>query len=246
MDKPGLWAKFVVIIGPIGAAVLPIGALGSRFGLWGFELGLQLIFGGVLLAAIALVLGIAVFVFALKRQQPANKMPAAVGALAGAAVLAWTGVQFMAALSTSAPSPIHNVSTDRDDPPTFDKVAALRGAGANALDYDAEDAQTQAQAYPALIGVRSADGVEASFEMAVAVARELGWEIVNEDREQGIVEATDTTFWFGFKDDVVIRIRADGTGSKVDMRSVSRVGRSDLGTNARRIADFLERFQVGR
>jgi uncharacterized protein (DUF1499 family) len=56
------------------------------------------------------------------------------------------------------------------------------------------------------------------------------------------VEATDTTFWFGFKDDVVVRVRAaeNGGGSIVDVRSVSRVGQSDLGLNAKRIGSILD------
>ena len=66
-----------------------------------------------------------------------------------------------------------------------------------------------------------------------------------QDVASGRIEATDTTFWMGFKDDVVIRIRPEGSGSRVDMRSVSRVGRSDIGVNAARIAGYLERLQAG-
>ena len=70
----------------------------------------------------------------------------------------------------------------------------------------------------------------------------MGWEIVNIDRRAGIVESTATTFWFGFKDDVVIRLRNDNGMTLIDLRSVSRVGMSDLGANAARIARFLEEF----
>jgi uncharacterized protein (DUF1499 family) len=72
----------------------------------------------------------------------------------------------------------------------------------------------------------------------------MGLEIVGVEEDRGLLEATDTTFWFGFKDDVVVRIRAqeDGSGSRVDVRSVSRVGTSDLGVNARRIGEFLTAF----
>jgi uncharacterized protein (DUF1499 family) len=71
------------------------------------------------------------------------------------------------------------------------------------------------------------------------VARDLGWEIVATAPAEGRLEATARTRWFGFRDDVVVRVRPDGSGSRVDVRSVSRVGRSDLGTNARRIERFL-------
>jgi uncharacterized protein (DUF1499 family) len=75
------------------------------------------------------------------------------------------------------------------------------------------------------------------------VARQTGWKIVDENQAEGRIEATATTRWFGFKDDIVIRIAPSaGNGSRVDIRSVSRVGRSDLGTNARRIRAFLEKF----
>ena len=74
-------------------------------------------------------------------------------------------------------------------------------------------------------------------------ARELGWEIAAAVSGEGRIEATDQTFWFGFKDDVVVRVRAADGGSRVDVRSVSRVGRSDVGTNARRIRRFLQRVK---
>ncbi len=70
----------------------------------------------------------------------------------------------------------------------------------------------------------------------------MGLELVNEAPQSGMIEATATTFWFGFKDDLVVRIRPSGTGSVVDVRSVSRVGVSDLGANARRIGEFLTGF----
>ena len=63
------------------------------------------------------------------------------------------------------------------------------------------------------------------------------------DRTDGRIEATDTTFWFGFKDDVVIRISKSDKGSQLDIRSVSRVGKSDVGTNAKRIRKFLKEME---
>jgi uncharacterized protein (DUF1499 family) len=70
----------------------------------------------------------------------------------------------------------------------------------------------------------------------------MGWEIVDSDPERGRIEATATTFWFGFKDDVVVRVRPASEGSRIDVRSVSRVGRSDVGTNAERIEEYLEKL----
>ncbi|MGH8720432.1 MAG: DUF1499 domain-containing protein, partial [Burkholderiales bacterium] len=78
-----------------------------------------------------------------------------------------------------------------------------------------------------------------AFKRALQAARDLGWEIVAAEGVAGRIEATDSTFWFGFKDDVVIRVEADGAGSRIDVRSVSRVGVGDVGANAKRIRAYL-------
>ena len=82
-----------------------------------------------------------------------------------------------------------------------------------------------------------------AFARAAETARGEGWEVTALDESAGRIEAVVTTRWFGFKDDVVIRITPAGAGSRVDMRSKSRVGRSDAGTNARRIEEFLARME---
>ena len=87
------------------------------------------------------------------------------------------------------------------------------------------------------------------FDMAYQAALETvnakGWTVVTADPEAGRIEATDTTFWFEFKDDVLIRVMPEGEGgSRVDVRSVSRVGLSDLGANAKRVKLFLEDFET--
>ena len=84
--------------------------------------------------------------------------------------------------------------------------------------------------------------LEQAFSKALATARDMGWEIVEAKPAEGRIEATDTTFWFGFKDDVVVRVVPADQGSRIDVRSVSRVGKSDVGTNARRIRAYLERM----
>jgi uncharacterized protein (DUF1499 family) len=83
-----------------------------------------------------------------------------------------------------------------------------------------------------------------AFDRTLSAVRDLGWEVVASDRAAGRIEAVDTTFWFGFKDDVVIRITEvpDG-GARIDVRSKSRVGVGDLGTNARRVRALLARLK---
>jgi hypothetical protein len=142
--------------------------------------------------------------------------------------------------------PIHDISTDTGDPPPFVEALPLRRDAPSPAGYGGpEVAAQQAQAYPDLRTETVAQPPEAVARHALAAAEALGWEIVGSDLAQGRIEATDTTFWFGFKDDVVIRIRPDpaGAGSAVDVRSVSRVGRGDAGANAARIRTFLRELR---
>jgi uncharacterized protein (DUF1499 family) len=81
-----------------------------------------------------------------------------------------------------------------------------------------------------------------AVDRAEATLLAMGLEVVAVDRDAGVVEATATTFWFGFKDDMVVRVVGDGEGSRIDLRSMSRVGQSDVGANADRIADFFNQF----
>ena len=153
--------------------------------------------------------------------------------------MAFTGWQFR--LTTTAP-PINDVTSDIGDPPAF---AAMELRGGQPLEYDPAKAEQQQWGYPHIETERSALAPEAALERAVEVAQGLGWDVVasGPQGEDLTVEAVATTFWFGFIDDVVVRIRADSGGSLVDIRSASRVGRSDLGANARRIDAFLADFR---
>jgi uncharacterized protein (DUF1499 family) len=120
----------------------------------------------------------------------------------------------------------------------------LRADAANSAEYGGADiAVQQQQAYPDIQPLELNTPPSAVFNAALHAIRKLGWDIVAQNQQQGLIEATDTTFWFGFKDDVVIRITAQNSGSRVDIRSVSRVGRSDVGANAARIRAFIQELQ---
>jgi len=150
-------------------------------------------------------------------------------------------------INTARHSPIHDVSTDRDNPPQFVAVLPLRTAAkaANSTDYDAKTAELQKETYPD-IGPLHLDVPPAqAFDRAQAAAKEMKWDMAAADPAQGRIEATATTFWFGFKDDIVVRIAADGSGSRVDVRSLSRIGQSDVGANARRVRDYLAKVKAG-
>ena len=83
-----------------------------------------------------------------------------------------------------------------------------------------------------------------AFKRADRAAMTMGWDVVARAPAEGRLEAVDTSAWFGFRDDIVVRIRAAGTGSRIDVRSKSRAGESDLGVNARRIRDFSARLKA--
>lgn len=143
--------------------------------------------------------------------------------------------------------PIHDISTDVVDPPQFVDVLPLRGDNSNPTVYGTgnpnmtpeEHAERQRTAYPDLTTRTYDDSATAVFERALAAVDTLGWELVAQDPAAGRIEATDTTFWFRFKDDVVIRIEETPTGTVVDARSTSRVGLSDVGKNAERLRAFF-------
>jgi uncharacterized protein (DUF1499 family) len=148
--------------------------------------------------------------------------------------------------------PIHDISTDTENPPAFTSVILeRRGENSNPVNYigktfgEAEELVSVAQvrAYPEVRTIVLAESPDAVFDKVVTIAQNMGWKLQSQSAATGIVEATDTTFWFRFKDDIVIRIRpSDGGGSLVDVRSISRIGRSDIGANAARIREFTQKL----
>ena len=138
--------------------------------------------------------------------------------------------------------PIHDITTDLDNPPVFAAAGQVRGKGSNSLALKPEVIAAQAAAYPDLKTLVTRDPIEQAFERALETAASLGWEVYHQDLNAGTIEAVDTTAVMAFKDDVVIRINTDADGTLVDLRSVSRVGISDLGANAARIREFFQAF----
>ena len=137
--------------------------------------------------------------------------------------------------------PIHDISTDLVNPPEFVAIAPLRADAPNPVEYAGVEAATQQRAaYPELQTLNYTQSKSELVEATKQVIDHLGWQLVNIDADQGIVEATDRTMWFGFKDDVIVRITDKGSERLVDIRSKSRVGGSDLGKNAERIHGFIE------
>jgi uncharacterized protein (DUF1499 family) len=135
---------------------------------------------------------------------------------------------------------IHDITTDTMKPPPFVAILPLREGALNPVEYGGpEVAAKQKQAFPDIVPLTLNLAPDRAFDRALAAVRAMGWDLVASDPAGGRIEATDTTFWFGFKDDVVIRVRPEPNGSRVDVRSLSRVGGGDIGANAARIRKYL-------
>lgn len=190
---------------------------------------------GVYAAGAAGVLAVLWVVFAFVGRS-ASGLAAFLVALVLASGAAYVPINMQA---TAAKLPlIHDITTDSANPPAFVAIAPLRATAANGVDYKTDPAEQQ-EGYPDLAPLVTEVSPADMFARAEATARAMGWEIVAAEAGEGRIEATDTTAWWGFKDDVVIRIAAEGSGSRLDIRSMSRVGKSDLGKNAERIRAFL-------
>ena len=135
--------------------------------------------------------------------------------------------------------PINDITTDTENPPRY--MTATRAYPG------AEFARQQRAAYPDIVPRMLPMPPRDAFARALKAAEAMGWEVVGRDAAAGTIEAVDTTRWFGFKDDIAIRVSAANAGSpnlsQVDVRSKSRVGRSDLGTNAQRIRAYLQQLK---
>jgi uncharacterized protein (DUF1499 family) len=227
----------------VAGLALGLSGLGHRWGWWGPGTAFTLLRGSAYAALGAGLVGLVALALALRERAGRQAL---LGVTALVLALAAVAVPWGFRRAASRVPPIHDLTTDLENPPRFVAVLARRAHAPNTAEHPGPVvAAQQRAAYPDLAPLRLAAPPARVFERAVAVARGLGWEIVATVPSEGRLEATDTTPWFGFKDDVVVRVAPSGAGTQVDVRSVSRVGRSDLGVNARRIRTFLDRLGAG-
>lgn len=234
------WTLPLVTAGVALMALLAVAGAGPAFRteLVDLATAFTLIRWGSILALVAMVLALALLLPAGNR---VFRVLLAIIVLAIAIPAAW--VPWSLRQQARTVPPIHDISTDTENPPVFVAVAEARGPGDNDPAYPGERAAAlQREAYPDIVPLALDVTVEHALDAAIMVMREFGWEVIDVDRDEGRVEATAQTFWFGFEDDVVVRVRPRDTGARVDVRSASRLGVSDLGVNAERVREFSERL----
>ncbi|BCS34382.1 hypothetical protein TBR22_A36120 [Luteitalea sp. TBR-22] len=224
----------------LAAGVLALAAAGP-----GYDAGYLSLAGSFRLVAAAVagqLLGALLALTALRwRRMLTRSAWLALGAILAGTVIAAAVPAGWARTGRTVP-PIHDITTDTDDPPLFVDVLPLRRGAMNPPEYDGPEVAAQQRAAWPDLGPLETPVDRARVHAAVRAAMtRAGWAIVGDDEAEGRLEAVATTRWFRFKDDIVVRLRAAARGgTRVDMRSKSRIGRSDLGTNARRIRTFLD------
>jgi len=235
-----IWTTSLLVIAILVAALLLAAPLGTRAGLWNHEVGLQALLVVLIGGALTALMSVGTLMWTYKNKLAYARRSAALSSVIALVPALFVGMQIVTARGLPM---IHDISTDTVDPPVFISPAIVDAKRANTLEYGGiEIAKKQLVAYPNVKSITSGMPMATAFEHALESATVLGWELVEKDPQAGRIEAVATTFWFGFKDDIAIRVRREGTGSRVDLRSISRVGLSDIGANAARINAFINQF----
>ena len=236
-------AKYLALSSIAGAIIalifLVVAPLGWRLGVWHFRTAFYRLMaasgylagGSALASVLALVLAWNVL--------EAREIAGAGLALTLGLLLAYVPWRYKRTLERLPK--IHDISTDTVDPPPFLAVLSAREAehASPATYAGAEIASQQQLAYPDLAPVETSLAPQDAFRCALQAAKAMPrWTLLEQNSAVGRIEASQKSRWFGFSDDIVIRVAANGSGSRIDMRSTSRQGRSDLGVNAARIRDY--------
>ena len=224
LDRLGLLAVLALVIGPLLAWLRWVP------GIVGFA---TFALGGIL-ALVVTILGV---IRALRgRGYGASVLAATLGLLVFVA---------LAARGRGAPR-INDFTTDMTDPPVFKQAAADPANRGRDMSYPPAFADVQRACCADLVPVHLPSPPAAAFAMVELVAAGMpNWTITRQESPAGELEAVSTTPLFGFHDDIIVRVRPDPAGgSRVDMRSKSRVGQGDLGANAARIRAFEAALQA--
>lgn len=235
------WTHWLLRLQVLWLVLALVAILGFRASLWPWRpaiLSFALCAGGLVLTGFFSLLVLFVLLRANRRgggKKAAFAVVLSLPALIGALLLGIQGAKV---------PPIHDISTDLLAPPAFLAARALRQPGDNSPDYPGQAvADQQKKAYPDIVAIEVPMKPAEAYAASLAAAGRLGWRLVAQNPDQGLIEAIDRSLVFGFTDDIVIRISAAGNSSRIDLRSASRAGVSDLGVNAKRIRAFRQTFK---
>jgi len=233
------WLAFIVALG--AAAFIGFTGPGYRLGLWDYRTGFGMIAPGAYAGLGAAALA---FLFALIALARGPRKAAAISILALLIGGATAAIPWSLQNAARSSPPVNDVSTDTDDPPALSALLPLRTEkGVNPPTYNGAAAQVQHQAYPDIQPAHLVLPPARAFAKALGVAKDMGLSVVYADAPSGVIEAYQRTFWYGFTDDGVVRVRPDDSGSRVDIRSKARLGRGDFGVNAKRVRTFLAKLK---
>jgi uncharacterized protein (DUF1499 family) len=232
-----------LVLALAAVVLLALGPIGWRAGWWHFRFAFFNLMPWAAYCGIAAMAIAALAVLFGRRSIAGRQIAIGVFAFAVGAAIAYVPWHFDRLRGTVPP--IHDITTDWQNPPQFSAVLPSRQAEeANSVAYEgAKVSDQQRQAYPDIAPVDLAVPPAQAFDRALATAQRSGWTVVASDKEAGRIEATERSRWFGFTDDIVIRVApaggGTGSGSRIDVRSESRQGRSDFGVNAARVRKYL-------
>lgn len=234
------WVIGASLLSLLGGVGLLLSRPGTRWEWWHFSTGFSIMRWSVYGAGLAIL---CVFVGIWQSWDDGSSVNLVTGTVVVLCSLTLISIPLNWYLTARSVPPIHDISTDLENPPTFDAIVPIRKESQNPIEYAGESvAKQQREAYPGVQPLRINQPPRRVFETVRNLALDMGWTIHQSNLDRGRLEATDRTDWFGFRDDIVVRVSSDNSETIVDVRSQSRVGKSDVGTNARRINRFLRRL----
>jgi uncharacterized protein (DUF1499 family) len=239
MPVVSLLARITLVLCVLAVIAMLMSGLGARWGLWEWWTGLTVLRRSAQVAIGLGIWGLVLLVIAIVQGTRREAVMLSHALVLVLIPLAYVGWHYHLARTLPA---IHDITTDVQNPPEF---RALPGVPERSLTYDPENIPLQAASYADVQPIGTDQPADVVFRRALEVAEELGWEVAEVDEAAHRFQAVDRTFWFGFEDDVAVRVTPLIAGSVVDVRSASRVGRHDFGANAARIRAFRDAFDPG-
>ncbi|HXY90132.1 MAG TPA: DUF1499 domain-containing protein [Xanthobacteraceae bacterium] len=241
VSKLATWSRWIAIF---SLPVVAIAILLHRLGMVEYSVAYATLVAGFAVALLGLIVAVAAFIVIWN--EGLRGLGRAITATAiGLVLVGWPAVELTR--GTTLPA-IVDITTDFSDPPRFVAVASARPHGANPIAYpDGEVARLQRAAYPGVKPFEIEANPDEVFNMLMSIVERRGWRVLDNvsprgGERDGRIEAVARTLVMGFREDISIRVRTVDKGVRIDMRSASRYGQHDFGSNARRIEGFMAEF----